>query len=137
MDTWHRTKTNKVKTQHTKLKRWVTQNTPKAGMNKSVNKRRTDKTIAKRQKDNDLENTTQKTKDRTTRTPVKTKVEPRCPGGIYMFIGWETQKNIWRLYNIIITCSHISKWSHIFLGRKFNLYFCRCFIKLFRTFQTL
>jgi len=31
---------------------------------------------------NDPQNTTQKTKDRATRTPLKTEVEPRCSGRV-------------------------------------------------------
>jgi hypothetical protein len=51
------------------------------GKSEAVNRRRTDNTMAKRKStrtNNDLQNTTQKTNDRATRTPLKTKVELRC-----------------------------------------------------------
>jgi hypothetical protein len=41
------------------------------GQSESVNQKRTDNTMAKRKRsNNDLQNTTQKTKDRATRTPL-------------------------------------------------------------------
>jgi hypothetical protein len=43
-----------------------------------INHRRTDNAIVKRKKTNDLQSTTQKTKDRATRTPLKTVSELRC-----------------------------------------------------------
>jgi hypothetical protein len=43
------------------------------GLSESVNRRRTDNAMAKRKStNNDLQKTTQKTKDRATRTPLKT-----------------------------------------------------------------
>ena len=51
---------------------------PKAQPESPTN-RRTDNTMAKRKWTNDdLQNTTQKTKDRATRTPLKTCSERRC-----------------------------------------------------------
>jgi hypothetical protein len=52
-------------------------------LSESVNRRRTDNTMAKRQRaNNDLQNTTQKTKDRATRTSLKPGGEPRCLGKV-------------------------------------------------------
>ena len=51
------------------------------GKSEAVNRRRTDNTMAKRKStrtNNDLQNTTHKTNDRATRTPLKTKAELRC-----------------------------------------------------------
>jgi hypothetical protein len=49
-------------------------------------KKRTDNTMAKEEKDNrtndDLQNTTHKTKDRVTRTPLKTGGQLRCSGRV-------------------------------------------------------
>ena len=45
--------------------------------------RRTENTMAKRKRtNNDLQNTTQKTKNRATRTPLKTEGERRCCGRV-------------------------------------------------------
>jgi len=53
------------------------------GLSASVNQRRTDNTTAKRKKDkgtnNDLQNITQKTKDRVMQTPLKPNVNAGAP----------------------------------------------------------
>ena len=50
------------------------------GYSEAVNRRRTDNTMVKRKRTNtDLQNTTQKTEDRSTRTPLKQVVNPGVP----------------------------------------------------------
>jgi hypothetical protein len=51
------------------------------GQSKVVNRRKTDNTMTKRANSN-LENTTQKTKDRATRRSLKTEDELSCTGSI-------------------------------------------------------
>ena len=53
------------------------------GHSETVNRRSTVNTMVKRKKtNNDLKNTTHKTKDRATRTPLATIDELRCPGRV-------------------------------------------------------
>ena len=53
------------------------------GLSESVNRRRTDNTMVKRKRtNNDLRNITHKTKDRVTRTPLKTRDDLRFSGKV-------------------------------------------------------
>ena len=53
------------------------------GHSEAVNGRSTDNTMVKRKRtNNDLKNTTHKTNDRATRTPLATIDELRCPGRV-------------------------------------------------------
>ena len=52
------------------------------GVTSRVNRRRTGKTMAKKARNNELQNTTQKTNDRTTRNPPKHEVNSGAPGGL-------------------------------------------------------
>ena len=52
------------------------------GKSESVNRRRTDNTMAKRKSTNNDQQNTYKTKDRVTRTPLKTGDDIRCSGRV-------------------------------------------------------
>jgi hypothetical protein len=53
------------------------------GLIRNCKSRRTNNTTAKRKRtNNDLQNTTQKNKDRAKQTPLKTSGELRCPGRV-------------------------------------------------------
>ena len=74
------------------------------GWSESVN-RRTDNTMAKKKKykrtNNDLLNTTHKTKDRVTRTPLKTGVELRCSGRVCSFCSTSGTRRV----NLVKACA--------------------------------
>ena len=78
--------------------------------------------INKKRTNNGLQNTTQKTKDRVTGTPLKTKDEWRCSGkvGSSCFIKWYLQcyschksyiSYEWRKDRIVITTNRTRPWS--------------------------
>ena len=82
------------------------------GQYKFVNRRRTDNTMTERKKDirtnNDLQNTTQKTKDRTTRSPLQTLVSDNLLDILKLF-----------LHTICSTSLHIlldKSWKTLFIS---------------------
>ena len=79
----------------------------KSNKDRQDNGQKTDKTMAKRKKDNgtnnDLQNTTQKSKDRATRNPLKTGGELRCPEMVNSSCSTSDTRHILLVTNTVIS----------------------------------
>ena len=80
--------------------------------------------MAKRRKDNDLQNTTQKTKDRATRTQLKTGGERRCSGRVGSFYSISDTRLVNEEYlETLRTIKGEIQWVFLSYYRRFKLGF--------------